>query len=311
MTHWNGINNQFEDGAAAFQVPSWPVERLVSNGDELLAIGRDIITISEATTQSHSVTKVFVIPDVTITSGTISDDYLWVTTDDDGLFGWMNNPQWTPLERFELRRADPLNMGFNLINQDITNLTHPGVQIQLATPAEPIILDPDAGTPGIHNILFQGIPLAFTSPVSGAATWAQSNSLKYSVTLNLSDDPQLSNTLQGAVDNAVQINGTKFVQLNLRSPSNGSLEARITYDYIKLETPISMTGLIDRPDDGGGALTASWTLVHDDDFSRYLVYVNEGPFTSASGTSAISADDLTGRTVDKSISLHIAVCRMK
>ena len=58
MTHWNGINNQFEDGAAAFQVPSWPVERLVSNGDELLAIGRDIITISEATTQSHSVTKV-------------------------------------------------------------------------------------------------------------------------------------------------------------------------------------------------------------------------------------------------------------
>ena len=61
MTHWNGINNQFEDGAAAFQVPSWPVERLVSNGNELLAIGRDIITISEATTQSHSVTKVFVV----------------------------------------------------------------------------------------------------------------------------------------------------------------------------------------------------------------------------------------------------------
>lgn len=304
MTHWNGINSQFEDGAAAFQVPSWPIERLVSNGDELLAIGRDIITISEATTQSHSVTKVFVIPDVSITSGTISDDYLWVTTDDDGLFGWMNNPQWTPLERFELRRADPLNMGFNLINQDITNLTHPGVQIQLATPVNPIILDPDAGTSGIHNLLFQGIPLAFTSPVSGAATWAQSNSLKYSVTLNLSDDPQLSNTLQGAVDNAVQINGTKFVQLNLRSPSNGSLEVRITYDYIKLETPVSLTGLIDRPNDGGGALTASWTLVHDDDFSRYLVYINEGPFTSSSGSSVISANDLTGRTVDKSISLH-------
>ncbi|MED5308662.1 MAG: hypothetical protein VYA95_04875, partial [Candidatus Thermoplasmatota archaeon] len=111
MTHWNGLSAQFEDGSAAFQVPSWPIEKLVSNGDELLAIGRDIITIMDATTPTHSVAKVFVIPDVTISSGTISQDYLWITTDDDGLFGWMNNPQWTPLERFDLRRADPLNMG--------------------------------------------------------------------------------------------------------------------------------------------------------------------------------------------------------
>ena len=140
--------------------------------------------------------------------------------------------------------------------------------------------------------------MAFTSPVSGAATWAKSNSLKYAVTLNLSDDPQLANTLQAAVDNAVQINGTKFVQLNLRAPSNGSLEARITYDYIKLETPVEIISLIDRPDDGGGTLTASWTLVHDDDFSRYLIYLNEGPFGS------VSVDDLAGRTVDKAISLH-------
>ena len=176
-------------------------------------------------------------------------------------------------------------MGFNLVNQDITNLSHPGVQIQLASIDQPITLDQDTGTPGIHNILFQGIPLAFTSPVSGAATWAKSNSLKYAVTLNLSDDPQLANTLQAAVDNAVQINGTKFVQLNLRAPSNGSLEARITYDYIKLETPVEMIGLIDRPDDGGGTLTASWTLVHDDDFSL-PIYLNEGPFGS------VSVDDL-------------------
>ena len=35
-----------------------------------------------------------------------------------------------------------------------------------------------------------------------------------------------------------------------------------------------------------------------------MIYVNEGPFTSASGTSDITADDLTGRVVDKTISLH-------
>ena len=153
-------------------------------------------------------------------------------------------------------------MGFNLVNQDITNLTHPGVQIQLASIDQPITLDQDTGTPGIHNILFQGIPLAFTSPVSGAATWAKSNSLKYAVTLNLSDDPQLANTLQAAVDNAVQINGTKFVQLNLRAPSMAR-EAR-TYDYID-ETPVEMISLIVQT--MVEAITSSWTLVHDDDFA--------------------------------------------
>ncbi len=304
MAHWNGVNGQFEDGVAAFQVPSWPIEKMFSNGDEIMAVGNNIITILEARTPAHSSIKVFIDPDMTITGGFISQDYLWVTTDDNGLYGWMNNPQWLPLERFDLRRADPLNMGFNSINLDITDLAHPGTQIELASISNSITLDSNLGSPGVHNLLFQGAPLAFTSPVSGAATWAKSNSLKYAVTLNLSDDPQLATTLQAAVDNSVQINGTKFVQLDLRSPTNGSLEVRITYDYIKLETPIDIVNLIDRPDDGGGALTASWTLVHDDDFSRYLVYVNEGPFVSNNGNSEITASDLVGRTIDMSISLH-------
>ena len=168
MTHWNGLNSQFEDGAPAFQISSWPIEQLVSNGDQLMAIGNNIITILEARTAAHSVSKVFIIPDVTITGGDISADYLWASTDDNGLFGWMNNPQWTPLERFEFRRADPLTMGFNLVNLDITSMTHPGVQIQLANTSNPITLDQDSGTPGVHNLLFQGVPLAFSSTVSGA-----------------------------------------------------------------------------------------------------------------------------------------------
>ena len=64
-----------------------------------------------------------------------------------------------------------------------------------------------------------------------------------------------------------------------------------------------MVDLIDRPDDGGKTLTASWTLVHDDDFSRYLIYVNEGPF-SLVNTGLTTQVDLTGRTPDKTISLH-------
>ena len=44
---------------------------------------------------------------------------------------------------------------------------------------------------------------------------------------------------------------------------------------------------------------ANWTLVHDEDFSRYLVYLNEGPWTSQPTVS-----ELQPRTPDASVSLH-------
>jgi hypothetical protein len=192
-------------------------------------------------------------------------------------------------------------MGFNLVNRDITEMTHPGMMIELANSSNTITLDDDVGSPGINGILFQGVPLAFTSPVSGSATWAKSNSLKYNVTLNLSQDQSIQQNLQLAINNALQINGTKYVQLNVRCITIGYLNVILTYDYIKLETPIDMVDLVDRPDDGGGTLTASWSLVHDDDFSRYLIYLNEGPFLS---TPLIDDLDLDNRQVDKTISLH-------
>ena len=301
MTHWNGLNSQFEDGAASWQIPSWPVERMVSNGDELLVIGNDIITVIEARTISHSPIKTLVIPNQVVSDAAITSDNVWVTTETSGLYGWVNSPQWTEVERFELRRADPLNMGFNLVTQDITDMTHPGMTIELANLSNTIKLGDDVGSPGVNGLLFQGVPLAFTSPVSGSATWAKSNSLKYNVTLNLSQDQSIQQNLQLAINNAVQINGTKYVQLNLRSLTNGSLHIRLTYDYIKLETPVDMIDLFDRPDDGGETLTASWSLVHDDDFSRYLIYLNEGPFLS---TPIVNDFDLSTRQVDKAISLH-------
>ena len=109
-------------------------------------------------------------------------------------------------------------------------------------------------------------------------------------------------TMQMAVDNGVIVNGTQFLQLTLRSPSNGSLHVRLMYDYIKLETPVELTDLVDRTDDGGGALLADWSLVHDDDFARYLIYVNEGPFIVG---GMIDDFDLTNRQIDKAISLQL------
>ena len=163
----------------------------------------------------------------------------------------------------------------------------------------PYALDNTLGTPGVHGLLFQNVPVVMTSPTAGAAVWAKSVSLEYDVTLNLSDDPNLLSTLQDAVDNGQLYNNTRHVSLRLFSPTNGSLEARLTYDYVRTDTPVAMQGMVDRPDDGGGVLTASWTLVHDEDFARYLVFLNEGPWATPP-----TELELLGQSPDKAISLH-------
>tara|TARA_Y100000766_G_scaffold112496_1_gene96451 strand:- start:41069 stop:49372 length:8304 start_codon:yes stop_codon:yes gene_type:complete len=301
MTHWNSTSSFFENGIPSYQVFGWPVQKMVSDGDHILVFGGNGVSIVEARTNSHQNIKMISMP--MLTGGTISPDHIWLTTDGDGLYGYENNPQYTEIERVSIRYADPLNVGFNLVTQDITDMTHPGMSITLADLNSTVTLDPTLGVVGTNGIMFQTVPLAFTSPINNAATWAYSKSLKYNATIELNNNPDFETTLQLAVDNGVIVNGTQFLQMTLRSPSNGSMHVRLIYDYVRTETPITMTDLIDRPDDGGGALLANWSLVHDDNFARYLVYVNEGPFVTQSGLP-LTVGDLAGRTIDKAISLH-------
>lgn len=300
MTHYNGQTNQLEDGVPSFQVAGWPIQKMISDGDHVLAIGQNGASILSARTPTHATLKIFQGTD--LTGGTITADAIWLTTGEIGLFGFENNAQYTEMDRFTLRKANPLNVGFNLQSLDISDMTHPGMPIQLADLTNPVTLDPAFGVVGTNGIMFQTVPLAFTSPVSYAATWAKSVSLKYNATIELNNNPDFETTMQLAVDNGVIVNGTQFLHLTLRSPANGSMHVRLIYDYVKTETPIVLTDLIDRPDDGGAALMADWSLVHDDDFARYLVYLNEGPF-AASG-AVLTSDDLIGRTADKAVSLH-------
>ena len=55
-----------------------------------------------------------------LTGGTLSANYIWLTTDGEGLFGFENNVQYTEVERVSVRYANPLNVGFNLAAQDIS-----------------------------------------------------------------------------------------------------------------------------------------------------------------------------------------------
>ena len=298
LTHWNASSGEFEDGARFTQV-QYPVHSLFSNGEQVLALGGENDgMLVEARTSAHTYLQAF--RPGSVTGSTLGANTIWILTED-GLRGWANNRQYTPVEDTSMRRALPLTIRAmnNGGGVNVSDMTHPGMPIQLIGPSDPFQLDPTLGTAGAHNLLFQNVPIVMTSPVSGAAVWAKAVSLKYDVTLDISEDPALGLTLQDAVDNGQLYNNTRHVSLRLLSPSNGSLEARITYDYVRSDTPVAMAGLEDRPDDGGGVLTASWSLVHDEDFARYLIFVNEGPWTT-SPTELM----LLGQSPDKAISLH-------
>lgn len=303
MTHWNSSDTMFEDGLASYQTPTWPVEGMMSNGDELIAFSSSSASLSESRTTNHA--RLTSFNQGGIIDGIVTGSHVWLTTSE-GLVGWQTNGQFTEVDDYTMRRAHPLTVralsnsqGTGGSGLNITGMTHPGVDISLVDPSAPFALDSTQGTSGPHGIMLQKVPLVFTSSESGAAVWARSMSVNYDATLDLSQDPNLGSTLQLALDNGLLYDNTRHVKLRLYSPSNGSMEARITYDYIRTDTPVDMENLVDRPDDGGSTLTASWSLVHDEDFSRYLIFLNEGPWATAPNELA-----LMGQTPDKAVSLH-------
>ena len=299
LTHWNATSNQFEDGAATWQVPSWPIFDMDSDGVDLLVTGNMGGARIEVGSNLHSVLDQY--PAEGALAVCISSAGLWMVSSTDGLLGWEPAPTFTRRDMFVLRRAEPLNVGFGGIYDNVTDSTHPGKMITFINSSNPVTLDSSAGVPGPGGMLMQGASLVLSSPVDGAATWVKSHGLAYSGTWDLNDtNPTLQSNLQKAIDGGALVNGSRQIVLRLQSPENGSMYARITYDWVRTETPVEIVDLWDRPDDGGGALIANWTMVVDDSFSRYVVYLHEGAWTDAPTTSA----DLPGMTPDASVSLN-------
>ena len=115
----------------------------------------------------------------------------------------------------------------------------------LVDSANAVTLSQD-GTAGAHGISMQNVPLTFSSPVDGAATWAKLVGMKWNSTVNLSNDPTFITSMQYAIDNGILINGTRHVNLQVSSPSNGSMWVKLTYDWFRTETPIQGLSLWDR-----------------------------------------------------------------
>lgn len=299
LTHWNASSADFEDGLNYGSMYGLPTS-LVSDGTTLMAFDTTMFNVIEATSPSHGWTYGAVLNQGFNSDAVITSNHIWMTTTT-GLWGFEKGGLYAPLEGEYMRSASPLTVRAltNGGGVNITDMTHPGMAIELVDPSAPYALDSDQGETGVHGLLFQNVPLIFTSPVEGAAIWTKSVSLNYDATLDLSQDPNLELNLQSAVDNGLLYDNTRHVSLRLYSPSNGTMEVRMTYDYVRNDTPVTMEGLVDRPDDGGGVLTATWSLVHDEDFARYLIFVNEGPW------SVVPSElNLMGQTPDKTISMH-------
>ena len=76
-----------------------------------------------------------------------------------------------------------------------------------------------------------------TSPVSNAAAWAKSTTLRYDGALELDNTTGVEDGLQLAINNGQLINGTRFVPIKLIAPSNGSIEVRLIYDWVRPRYP--------------------------------------------------------------------------
>jgi len=295
LTHYNGLTDQFIAGISRTDVPSWPIQDMESDGVHLIVRGVSSVSIIEARTSSHALLKSYVVPNPQNVA--VGQNGFWAATRDDGLFGW--NKAFEAIESGVARSANPLTVALSNLFFNIGELTHPGTNIELATLESPLSLDTTLGSLDGNGVRFQYVPLAFGSPVSNASIWAQTTELNYDATFQIRNASVLGEMLQEAIDNGQLKNGIRYVPLTLYSATNGSLEVRLTYDWIRKDTPVIITDVFDRPDDGGSALNLEWSLVPDLDFKSYHVYLNQGPWTGL-----LTDIDFSNRIADASEALY-------
>ena len=304
MIHWNSSSGDFEEGQGFVNLNSWwPARDIMSNGNQIVSISSNNgIAMLESRTNAHSILNIALPPEGIneVRQGVVTSSHFWLTTDQ-GLIGFENNGQYNVVDDFILRRAQPLQFATagGAISRNVTSQTHVGDEITLVDPTNPLSLNLAGDVAGPHNTTFSTMPFMFTSPVDNAMVWTKLVDLKYNAIINLSNDENLVSNLQYAIDSGMLLNNTQHVSLTLQSPQNGTLLVRLSYDYIRRDTPIQLNSIYDRPDDGGSTLMVEWSLIHDPDFSQYHVFVNDGPWINAP-----TELELRQRTPDKTISLH-------
>ena len=270
LVHWNATMMEMESGLGRSSLLTWPPFQMVSDGDYIAVVsprGVDVVKSGG----DHSRVTSELVPGI---SHVFLDNSGLYAVSDDGLHIFEPVESMRELDRGHQRRADPLIALYAGSSWTITDTAHPGMSTVLITDENPIVI-PQSNEMWIPGKLplYTGA-LTLSAPQSGAWVWAESQILNYSGIWDLAEmNPLIESSFQSAVSNLAPGSSSAQLHIQMQSPQNGSIQVRITYDWQRVEVPTEMTSLINRPNDGGGVLEASWLPAEDAAWNSYRLYV--------------------------------------
>ena len=270
IVHWNATMIEMESGLGSDSLLAWPPSQMASDGDYIAVLyprGIDVLKSGE----DHS--RVASHIQVGQSAFYLDVTGLYVVAQD-GLHIFNPVEIMRELDRDQQRRAEPLIALYSGNSWDITNTSHPGMSTVLVNDENPITI-PQGGDQWIPGKLpLHAGALTLSASQSGAWVWAESKYLNYSGSWDLASmNPTIQTSFQSAISSIVPGSTSAQLHIRMQSPMNGSIQVRVTYDWQRVEVPTEMTSLIDRPNDGGGVLEASWLPAEDAAWHTYRLYV--------------------------------------
>ena len=90
--------------------------------------------------------------------------------------------------------------------------------------------------------------MTMLAPQRGAWVWARTSSLNYTGSWDLAaSNGGIQQSFQSAISDVGPGSSSAILQLQLKSPEDGAIQVRITYDWERIEVPTVVTQLEDRP----------------------------------------------------------------
>ena len=270
VVHWNATMSEMESGMGRMSLLTWPPFQMLSDGDYVAVLSpRGVDVVHSGGNHARVASKL--IPGVS--SAFLDGTGLYIIAQD-GLHLYHPVESLQEQDTGHQRRAGPLTVLYAQNSWDITNTSRPGMSTVLVDDENPIIIPQ-----GSEQMIPTKLPLytgalTLSAPQDGAWVWAQSVSLNYSGSWDLTSmNPNIQSSFQSAISNLAPGTNSAQVHIQMQSPQNGTLQVRITYDWERVEVPTEMTSLVDRPNDGGGVLKATWLPAEDAAWYTYRLYV--------------------------------------
>ena len=273
LVHWTQ-GNGFEYGLGIFDFDAWPIMAMYSDGTHLIVSTQGLSNVVDAR-QYGPVTALPYAFGAEFTANTV-----WLL-EADGLHGYSPSIGWNEISRLTLRRAEPLVLeafgyewllGDNAVPDQPIRLVGQGTDIASVRSSNVTVFNTEMG----------GVPVTYQNAhlfaQNGAAFWISSVSGLFSGQWNLTElDNRTLESFSEAVDMSPLRDSSRILKINLASPSNGSLEVRLIYDWVSTEPPAIIIDAWDRPADGGGALLVKWAETGDPDvFASYEFFLEQG-----------------------------------